>query len=280
MTKSQDLAYKFQEDMKKQEVGKVYIARVYGNFPCKEGEELVVDKSIYCLSGKLGKYDYCKTEEEEKQGKTAKTVFKKIWYDEASNSSLIECRLFTGRTHQVRVHCFSVGCSIINDMNYGGVFIGNPLQDEIRKKQGLPLPAENNADAQGDAKPADGAKEEKEEKQEATVEEFEPNLKKKVKPDPYKEEKKVEVEEQKVEPSEPVEGEKKQVEKDEKVVETKANLDNVNEEEQTYVMEIWLHSWKYQYKDKKFEAPLPYWANKDVKFEIKEFKLTAGWSHK
>ncbi len=35
------------------------------------------------------------------------------------SSSLIECRLETGRTHQVRVHCASIGHSLLGDQLYG-----------------------------------------------------------------------------------------------------------------------------------------------------------------
>lgn len=34
--------------------------------------------------------------------------------------SLIECRLFTGRTHQIRVHAAHAGCPLIGDTTYGG----------------------------------------------------------------------------------------------------------------------------------------------------------------
>jgi 23S rRNA pseudouridine1911/1915/1917 synthase len=37
-----------------------------------------------------------------------------------SRASLIECKLSTGRTHQVRVHMASIGCPIIGDRLYGG----------------------------------------------------------------------------------------------------------------------------------------------------------------
>ena len=33
--------------------------------------------------------------------------------------SLIECKLFTGRTHQIRVHMASLGCPLTGDFLYG-----------------------------------------------------------------------------------------------------------------------------------------------------------------
>ena len=35
--------------------------------------------------------------------------------------SLINCKLETGRTHQIRVHMSSIGHSLIGDKIYGGV---------------------------------------------------------------------------------------------------------------------------------------------------------------
>lgn len=123
--------------MKDNKVSKKYLARVMGNFPCTDEKEVEVDKSIWCVSPKLSKYDYCKTPEEEEKGKTAKTVFKKLWYDEKSNTSLVECRPVTGRTHQIRIHCMYLGHSIVNDRNYGGVFVGNLIEDAVLRKAAL-----------------------------------------------------------------------------------------------------------------------------------------------
>ncbi len=40
------------------------------------------------------------------------------------NCSLIECQLETGRTHQIRVHCASIGHPLIGDTTYGRVKTG------------------------------------------------------------------------------------------------------------------------------------------------------------
>lgn len=45
-------------------------------------------------------FDCCNNEEAEKlNAKPACTHFKKLWYDELSDSSLIECTPVTGKTH-------------------------------------------------------------------------------------------------------------------------------------------------------------------------------------
>jgi len=265
LAKSSDLALKFQKDLLKHEIGKTYIARVLGDFPCKVGEELVVDKSIYCVSAKLGKYDFCKTEEQEQQGKTAKTIFKKIWYDETTNSSLVECRPQTGRTHQIRVHCLSVGCSIINDVNYGGIFIGNPLEDIVREKLGLEKSESESAEEQKEKEQPELDKDGKPIKGEITgnPNDYEPQVQKKIKP-----ETETENETEKV-PKE--EEEEKTTDKKEPEV-----FAEVSEEDQTYVMEIWLHSVRYTFQEKVFETPYPYWANIETKFSAKTYARTSA----
>ncbi len=51
------------------------------------------------------------------RGKHAITHYKIL--ERLDSSSLIECRLETGRTHQVRVHCASIGHSLLGDQLYG-----------------------------------------------------------------------------------------------------------------------------------------------------------------
>ncbi len=275
MAKSSELAVKFQKDLMKHEIGKTYVARVLGDFPCKVGEELVVDKSIYCVSAKLGKFDFCKTEEQEQQGKTATTIFKKLWYDEATNSSLVECRPQTGRTHQIRVHCLSVGCSIINDVNYGGIFIGNPLEDIVREKLGIEKEAsdageeETKEPEEKDDEPPQLDKDGKPIKGEITgnPDDYEPEVQKKIKPD-HEEFRKQE--EEKITETKEEETKENKEEAPEKV------FAQVSEDDQTYVMEIWLHSVRYTFQDKVFETPLPYWANQETKFEHKTFTKTSA----
>ncbi|SOE16272.1 ribosomal large subunit pseudouridine synthase D [Hoeflea halophila] len=59
-------------------------------------------------------------------------------YDEKPDgtcaASLVECRLETGRTHQIRVHMAHIGHPLIGDLDYGGAYRtkANRLPDEIR----------------------------------------------------------------------------------------------------------------------------------------------------
>ncbi len=51
------------------------------------------------------------------RGKHATTHYEQI--TRLDSSALIECRLETGRTHQVRVHCASIGNALLGDQLYG-----------------------------------------------------------------------------------------------------------------------------------------------------------------
>lgn len=52
----------------------------------------------------------------ERNGKTAITNYRLL---AGSEPSLVECRIETGRTHQIRVHLASLGCPVIGDKTYG-----------------------------------------------------------------------------------------------------------------------------------------------------------------
>jgi 23S rRNA pseudouridine955/2504/2580 synthase len=72
--------------------------------------------------------------EEEEGGQTAKTVFyrQQVWTDIDPPMSLLEAELFTGRTHQIRVHLTHLGYALAGDEKYGD-FAWN----KILSKQGL-----------------------------------------------------------------------------------------------------------------------------------------------
>lgn len=54
-----------------------------------------------------------------RNGKVAITNWKVQRFVQASQTSLVECRIETGRTHQIRVHMASLGCPVIGDRVYG-----------------------------------------------------------------------------------------------------------------------------------------------------------------
>jgi 23S rRNA pseudouridine1911/1915/1917 synthase len=65
-------------------------------------------------------------------GKEATTHYKTVEILGKGVISMIECKLETGRTHQIRVHCSEAGHSLVGDQTYGS----------FRKKQILSLPPE------------------------------------------------------------------------------------------------------------------------------------------
>ncbi len=55
----------------------------------------------------------------DERGQYAKTAIKILKTYPEKNATLVECELFTGRTHQIRVHLKSIGHTIIGDELYG-----------------------------------------------------------------------------------------------------------------------------------------------------------------
>ena len=55
----------------------------------------------------------------ERNGKTAITNWRIVEGTKRPDVSLLECRIETGRTHQIRVHAASLGCPVIGDRTYG-----------------------------------------------------------------------------------------------------------------------------------------------------------------
>ncbi|KDQ11979.1 hypothetical protein BOTBODRAFT_113538 [Botryobasidium botryosum FD-172 SS1] len=90
-------------------VKKEYIARCSGRFP--EGE-VVVDEPMICVDRQMGLNIV------HPEGKHAKTIFTRLFYDEQTDTSVLHCRPLTGRSHQIRVHLQYIGYPIANDPVY------------------------------------------------------------------------------------------------------------------------------------------------------------------
>ncbi len=67
-----------------------------------------------------------------KGGKPAKSAYQVIWTD--GEYSLLKVKIFTGRTHQIRVHLTTIGCPILGDKTYGGEIIVKDYKTKILKK--------------------------------------------------------------------------------------------------------------------------------------------------
>ncbi|MDQ1375732.1 MAG: rRNA synthase [Actinomycetota bacterium] len=56
-----------------------------------------------------------------RRGREARTRYKvEARFDDPAPLTLLECRLETGRTHQIRVHLAAIGHSVVGDGRYGG----------------------------------------------------------------------------------------------------------------------------------------------------------------
>jgi len=92
--------------------GRRYLALVWGTPDPEEGT----------ITGNVGRSirdrKVMQVFPDESQGKHAVTHYKVL--ERFSYVSLIECRLETGRTHQIRVHLSYIGHPLFNDKEYGG----------------------------------------------------------------------------------------------------------------------------------------------------------------
>lgn len=95
------------EQIKNREVKKIYIALVRGNIP---ENEATINMPIGRSTKDRKKMAVVKN------GKEAVTHFKVI--DRFKNYTLLEIKIDTGRTHQIRVHMAEIGCPVVGDMVY------------------------------------------------------------------------------------------------------------------------------------------------------------------
>lgn len=103
---------KLSDAFSKREIHKEYLALVYG-VPPKTGE----------CNEPIGRHPANKTKMAvlKKGGREASTSWKRLWHFE-NNISLLAVKIYTGRTHQIRVHLSHLGFPIIGDEVYGNRF--------------------------------------------------------------------------------------------------------------------------------------------------------------
>ena len=94
-------------------VGKTYLAVVHGRPRLESGH----------VENMIGRHpvDRKRMAVVEKGGKLAVTDWRVVQGPQAGGPpvSLLECRITTGRTHQIRVHMAGLGCPVIGDKTYG-----------------------------------------------------------------------------------------------------------------------------------------------------------------
>ncbi len=112
-----------QQELREGRINKVYHALVEGRWPNrKQIIKVPLVKNQLSSGERIVRVATEKTE----GAKTALTEYRVV--NRYKDCTLVEAKPITGRTHQIRVHCQSVGCPIIGDDKYG--------QQQINKQYG------------------------------------------------------------------------------------------------------------------------------------------------
>jgi 23S rRNA pseudouridine1911/1915/1917 synthase len=112
--------YNLVEQFKKRTINRKYRALIYGTMKENAGE----------ISLKIGRSDSDrkKMSTKTRRGKEAVTAWNVV--ERFNGATLIEAKLGTGRTHQIRVHFASIGHPVLGDKTYGKM-----TSMELRKKK-------------------------------------------------------------------------------------------------------------------------------------------------
>lgn len=121
------------EDFAERRVDKVYLALIHGRTQDRGDIDLP-----------MGRHPTHKTKMAvlKKGGRSARSAYERLWSSRDDRFSLLRVRIFTGRTHQIRVHLAAIGHPIIGDSVYGpGPYAdwdkGLPWANRLVKRQML-----------------------------------------------------------------------------------------------------------------------------------------------
>ena len=112
VAKTDDAHRQLSEQFAARQVEKVYLALVGGR----------LRKSSGVIEEKIGRHPVHRQRMSiaPKHGRVAKTEYRVV--SSSTEMSLIECRLHSGRTHQIRVHLHHLGHPVLGDKVYGGKY--------------------------------------------------------------------------------------------------------------------------------------------------------------
>jgi 23S rRNA pseudouridine1911/1915/1917 synthase len=106
------------EELSRREVERGYVALVWGHLDAPRG---VIDAPI-------GRSQARRTRMAVREsGRDARTSYEVVRQFDAPDTSLLACRLETGRTHQIRVHLAAIGHPVVGDAAYRGSRTAIPL---------------------------------------------------------------------------------------------------------------------------------------------------------
>lgn len=109
VAKSNEAHEALSKQLQDRTMGRFYLAII--NTPLKK--DLIVDRPIGRNANNRLKMAIVDS------GKASKTQFAKLYPSEDEKQELIACKLYSGRTHQIRVHLESIGRGILGDHLYG-----------------------------------------------------------------------------------------------------------------------------------------------------------------
>jgi 23S rRNA pseudouridine1911/1915/1917 synthase len=113
------------EEFKERRVLKLYRALISG---LPKEDEGVIEKPIWRHPKDRKKFWVSQ------EGKPAKTEYRVLKRFEKHHISLLELRIYTGRTHQIRVHLSSLGYPMLGDITYG--FKPSSVGENLKKLLG------------------------------------------------------------------------------------------------------------------------------------------------